>query len=270
MYTKKTIIRYENANSEKVLVRTIPFDTDTGIVNRVFFIVFEDGAFEINYGWTEKGPEEIVNEPVIIFFHNDDTNINGCTACSYIMSNLLSALSYVLSNEDSDEDEELTKLVEYIPEIVQLIVDFMKVTNYSIELSKVESQLTDDTITFPYAIVHKIKDIWKEERLHQTLFLPMDDEMADKNKVYDGEMVIRNDNVRIFYGALPSLKGDFDEFIIKIEFKERLYKAHQVFAVIQEIMNEVCDMIPSLCNPNHKIAITLLLDGLANILSKIS
>lgn len=269
MFTNKTIIRYESVSSEKIIVKTVPFDTDTGIVYRAFFIEVENQDFQINYGWTEEGPEEMIDEPVIVFYHNDNRTISDGVACSYIMANLFSALSYIIGNDDNGEDKYISGLLEHIQGIMQLAIDFLKGTDCSIMLSDVKSEASGDTNILPYAILYKTKIMTNGESEQSLLFLPRDDDKTDKDKVYDGELVIKNHNLRIFYGALPSLKDTFNEFIVKVEFREQVYGLDEVLTVCQELATKVLTMIPSLAEYNHRFKITLLLDSVYNFLSRI-
>ena len=268
MFTKKTIVRYEGSNNQKVIIKTVPFDTNTGTVHKVFFIEDKDKGIEINYGWTEEGPDELLDQPVIIFFHSDDLYINWCYGCGLILSNIFSALSYMVENKDGVEDgEDTRKLMNHIPNIVQLIIDFMKRTNQEIIISDIEYETITKDVHYPYAILHKMNNVREDEIEQTTLFLPRDDDKTDKMKMYDGKIIVKTDSIRIFYGNEPLLGEDFNEFIVKIEFKERVYKAHELFTTLQKIVTDIYNTRHLLDNYNYRLSMVLLLDGIYSILS---
>lgn len=268
MFDKKTIIRYKNSHSKEISIETLPFDRDTGIINRVFFMVDENTGIQINYGWTEKGPADILNKPVIIFIHDDDMVFDNGIACTYILSNILSGLSYVMANKEEANGEDLTKLIEYIPDIVQLIIDFSKLKEDNVQIMDTPDSEDSDT-RFRYTITHKITDIYEEYLREVTLFLPRDNALVDKNKTYQGEIILRNNHCCISYGAFPSLDDTIESFIVKIDFDQLVYQRYQIFTICQEIIKEVYKMTPPLDSDLHRLHIALLLTGLSSILLRL-
>lgn len=174
MYTNKTIIRYENSSNENVTIRTVPFDAETGIVHRAFFIEVKNADFEIDYGWAEEVSEDMIDEPVILLYHNNNPSINSKAACGYIMENILSALAY----DNSSHDKELRGQFGYIQNIIQLITDFLKGTDYNTMISDVKSD-SKDTNIFPCVTLHKVKIMDNGEKEESSLYLP---EFSDENE----------------------------------------------------------------------------------------
>lgn len=237
----KTIIRYEDNTMQKVVVKTLEDNVDTGILHTMYFPDdMKINGCEVGFGWTESG-EGIENLPVIAILGKENTEsmiFEAVCLCTKRMASVVSALQYWKDHEIQEFEE-----TQIYGSIIKLIQDYMK----SQPDQKIFIDLTNlENVNKHADYAYKI--LFKDDGEHcQTLILPRDDEQLDKEALYIGRnMVEVEGKFKWSYSVSPTGRIEDAPFIMYLEFNKSVITMADAIWAFSLIVEKGLKEIPNI------------------------
>lgn len=257
----KTIIR-QNTEGE-LLVNTLPHDSDTGILHRIFYpeLQINDNMI-VGFGFTDI-PEELKGFPVIVIEGNGDTEQYILDAIFKIIGRMNDVIAALVYYTDLDYDA-YKEEIDLYHSLFQLMLKYCK-TYYNETVFANMGDCDENSNDF-----FRYKLLWRANDNGTDIFkLP-----KEKSSVYpEAIKIARNipvlnvdDIFRLSYGATPSLEEPGSIFFMIMEFNKPIITIPDIIWALNRIISYALGYIPKLIG--HSQEARLYASMIFSILSK--